>query len=230
MEKQDFPKISHILFDMDGLLLDTESLYTIAQEKILDRFGIKFTWEVKSKMMGRKALDAVNVMLDIYQLRDKITAEDFLKERESILDNLFPTCQLMPGVEKLLLHLHENSIPMAVATSSHSRNYKLKTETNHRLLFEKVFHHVITGDEVMNSKPSPDIFQLAAKGFDYDVHPSRVLVFEDAPVGVEAALAANMNVVLVSSSVEPGSIKCHQHLKTLDSFSPEIWGFPAYIH
>ena len=66
-----FSKISHILFDMDGLLLDTERMYTIAQQKILDRFGIQFTWEVKSKMMGRKALDAVNLMLDIYEKCDK---------------------------------------------------------------------------------------------------------------------------------------------------------------
>ena len=225
---KEFPKISHILFDMDGLLLDTERLYTVAQQKILDRFGIQFTWEVKSKMMGRKALDAVNVMLDIYKLRDKISAEDFLKERESILDELFPACELMPGVEKLLLHLHRHGIPMAVATSSHSRNYKLKTETKHKHLFEKVFHHVITGDEVANSKPSPDIFQLAAKGFTSDIDPKLVLVFEDAPVGVEAGLAANMNVVLVSEAVEPGSVQCHQHLKSMESFCPELWGLPAY--
>lgn len=230
MDLDEFPKISHILFDMDGLLLDTERLYTVAQQKILDRFGIQFSWEVKSQMMGRKALDAVNVMLDIYKLHDKISAQEFLQEREIILDELFPTCELMPGVEKLLLHLHDNNIPMAIATSSQSRNYRLKTETKHKRLFDKVFHHVITGDQVITSKPSPDIFQLAAKGFDEagSIAPSKVLVFEDAPIGVEAALAATMNVVLVSESVEPGSVKCHQHLKTMEKFSPEIWGLPRY--
>ena len=157
-------------------MLDTERLYTVAQQKILDRFGIQFTWEVKSKMMGRKAVDAVNVMLDIYELHDKISAEDFLKEREGILDELFPTCELMPGVEKLLLHLYRNNIPMAVATSSQSRNYKLKTDMKHKNLFEKVFHHVITGDHVTNSKPSPDIFQLASKGFHIDIDPNLSLI------------------------------------------------------
>ena len=171
-------KISYILFDMDGLLLDTERLYTVAQQKILDRFNIQFTWEVKSKMMGRKALDAINVMLDIYQLRDQISAESFLKEREEILDKLFPTCELMPGVEKLLLHFHKYKVPMAIATSSHSRNYKLKTDTNHKELFETVFNHVITGDQVKNSKPSPEIFQIAAKQFEENFDPSKVLVFE----------------------------------------------------
>ena len=228
MATEKFSNITHILFDMDGLLLDTERLYTIAQQKILDRFGIQFTWEVKSKMMGRKALDAVNVMLDIYNIRDKISAEEFLKERETILDELFPTCELMPGVERLLLHLHKHNIPMAVATSSHSRNFKLKTEKCHKQLFDKVFHHVITGDQVTNSKPSPDIFQVASDGFDGDIDPNLVLVFEDAPIGVEAALAADMNVVLVSESVETGTIKCNQHLKSMKKFCPELWGLPPF--
>ena len=228
MATEKFSKVTHILFDMDGLLLDTERLYTIAQQKILDRFGITFSWEVKSKMMGRKALDAVNVMLDIYKIHNQITAEEFLKEREVILDELFPTCELMPGVEKLLLHLHKHNIPMAVATSSHSRNYKLKTEKCHKQIFEKVFHHVITGDQVTKSKPMPDIFQVASKGFDGDINPHSVLVFEDAPIGVEAALAADMNVVLVSDSVEPGTVKCNQHLKSMESFSPELWGLPPF--
>ena len=228
MAEPTFSKISHILFDMDGLLLDTERMYTIAQQKILDRFEIQFTWEVKSKMMGRKALDAVNLMLDIYNLHGKISAEDFLKEREKNLDELFPSCELMPGVERLLLHLHKKNVPMAVATSSHSRNYKLKTDIKHKELFETVFHHVITGDQVTNGKPLPDIFQMAAEGFNCDIDPQRVLVFEDAPLGVEAAIAANMNVVLVSDSVQPGTVKCNQHLKSMKEFKPELWGLPSY--
>ena len=89
MATEKFPNITHILFDMDGLLLDTERLYTIAQQKILDRFGIQFTWEVKSKMMGRKALDAVNVMLDIYNIRDKISAEEFIAKIEHAIQTMF---------------------------------------------------------------------------------------------------------------------------------------------
>ena len=55
--------ITHILFDMDGLLLDTETLYTIAQNKVLEPFGIKFSAEVKAMMMGRKALEAAEIMV-----------------------------------------------------------------------------------------------------------------------------------------------------------------------
>ena len=89
-DNKEFSKISHVLFDMDGLLLDTERLYSVAQQQILDRFNIKFTWEVKRKMMGRKALDAVNIMIDIYKLQDHITAEEFLKERETFWKIVLP--------------------------------------------------------------------------------------------------------------------------------------------
>jgi MAF protein len=116
-------QIRCILFDMDGLLLDTETMYSVAQQQILDRFDLTFTWEVKSKMTGRKALDAANIMIDHYGIRDVLDAADFLREREEILDKLFPSSELLPGVERLLLHLHEHNIPIAVATSSHKRHY-----------------------------------------------------------------------------------------------------------
>ena len=93
---------------------------------------------------------------------------------------------------------------------------------------EWCLHLADTGDQVVKSKPSPDIFQVASQGFDSKMDPHAVLVFEDAPIGVEAALAADMNVVLVSESVEPGSVQCNQHLKTMESFSPELWGLPPF--
>ena len=61
--------ITHILFDMDGLLLDTETLYTIAQNKVLEPFGIKFSAEVKAMMMGRKALEAAEIMVSSKSLK-----------------------------------------------------------------------------------------------------------------------------------------------------------------
>merc|ERR1712194_987707 len=187
------PAVTHVLFDMDGLLLDTETAYTVAQQKILDRFDKKFTWAMKAKMMGKKALDAAEELIDGLGLQGKLTAADFIAEREKTLDQLFGDSKLLPGVERLIRHLHKNSIPMAVATSSHRRHFDLKT-SKHKELFA-LMHHIVTGDQVAKSKPDPMIFLEAASQFEGQTpDPKTVLVFEDAPNGVEAGRAAGMQV------------------------------------
>ncbi len=221
-------KVKCLLFDMDGLLLDTERFYTIAQQKILDRFGITFTMDVKAKMMGRKALHAANIMIEHYGLQGKVDPEECVREREELLDELFPKTDLLPGVERLLLHLHSRGVPMAVATSSHRRHFDMKT-TRHRDLFAKVFRHIVTGDQVENSKPHPEIFQVCLEKFGFDVvEPSEALVFEDAPLGIEAGVAAGMKTVYISKAKLPEGLRADQELPSMFYFMPEEWGLPAY--
>jgi len=223
------PAATHILFDMDGLLLDTESAYTVAQQEILDRFGKKFTWDLKAKMMGRKALDAVQILIDDLGLEGEISAEDFLKDREQLLDKLFADAKLMPGVDRLVRHLHKHGVPMAVATSSHRRHFDLKTG-RHRELFG-LMHHIVTGDQVSKSKPDPEIFFEAARRFDGGApESSRVLVFEDAPNGVEAGRAASMQVCHVPDPNLALSLRgdSHGELSSLEEFRPEDWGLPGF--
>jgi len=223
------PSATHVLFDMDGLLLDTESAYTVAQQQILDRFGKTFTWAMKAKMMGQKALDAANVLISDLNLQGKITGEEFVAEREKILDNLFADSKLLPGVEKLIRHLHAHKVPMAVATSSHRRHFDLKT-SKHTELFG-LMHHIVTGDMVKKSKPDPEIFLHAATLFQGETPDSaRVLVFEDAPNGVQAGRAAGMQVCHVPDAnlglESRGGAHCE--LPSLEAFRPEQWGLPAW--
>ncbi|MCL7031022.1 hypothetical protein MKW94_029450 [Papaver nudicaule] len=225
------PSITHVVFDMDGLLLDTEKFYTQVQEIILAGYGKTFDWSLKAKMMGMKAIEAAEVFVEATGISDSLTAEQFLVKREDMLLNLFPTSELMPGVSRLINHLKENGIPIAVATGSHKRHFELKTQ-KHGEIFSKM-HHIVTGDdpEVKQGKPSPDVFLAAARRFEESpVDPTNILVFEDAPSGVAAAKNAGMYVVMVPDSRLDGSYQAaaDQVLSSLLAFNPSDWGLPSF--
>ncbi|EEF32737.1 2-deoxyglucose-6-phosphate phosphatase, putative [Ricinus communis] len=159
--------ITHVIFDMDGLLLDTEKFYTEVQEIILARYNKSFDWSLKAKMMGKKAIEAARIFVEETGISDSLSAEDFLVEREEMLRSLFPTSELMPGARRLIRHLHAKGIPIALATGSHRRHFELKTQ-KHGELFS-LMHHFVLGDdpEVKQGKPSPDVFLAAARRFEY---------------------------------------------------------------
>lgn len=183
-------------------------------------------------MMGKRAVEAAETLIAaVPQLQGKITPEEFVEAREAILDELFPTSELMPGADRLVRHLHARAgVKMAVATSSHRRHFDAKT-TRHVSFFSRYFAHITTGDQVERGKPHPDIFVRAAALFsDPPADPRSVLVFEDAPSGVEAARAAGMRVVLVPDARLPEEQRrgACEVLASLEEFEPRAWGLPGY--
>nr|XP_017248341.1 PREDICTED: (DL)-glycerol-3-phosphatase 2 isoform X3 [Daucus carota subsp. sativus]XP_017248343.1 PREDICTED: (DL)-glycerol-3-phosphatase 2 isoform X3 [Daucus carota subsp. sativus] len=224
--------ITHVVFDMDGLLLDTEKFYTEVQEMILARYNKTFDWSLKAKMMGMKAIEAAKVFVNETGISDSLSAEDFLVEREETLQKLFPTTDLMPGADRLIRHLHANKVPICVATGSKKYHYELKTQ-RHQELFS-LMHHIVNGDdpEVKQGKPAPDIFLAAARRFEGGpVDPKKVLVFEDAPSGVLAAKNAGMSVVMVPDPRLDSSYldTADKILKSLLEFQPADWGLPPFV-
>ena len=190
MKKMD---IKAILFDMDGLLLDTESIYTEVTQMIVGRYGKTFDWSVKSHMIGRDSYDAASYLVKALDL--PFEPEFYLEERNALLDERFPFAKPKAGAPELIKALSEKNIPIAVATSSNQHHFELKTR-NHQDWF-KYFDTVVTSNhpDVKLAKPAPDIFLTAAKVLSQE--PKNCLVFEDAPSGVQAANAANMQVIAV---------------------------------
>jgi HAD superfamily hydrolase (TIGR01509 family) len=219
-------QIRYVIYDMDGLLLNTEPFYTQASQIIAGRFGKVFDWSVKSKMIGRRASESARVLVDTLEL--PITPEEYLRERESILEHLFPNADPLPGAVRLTMHLHRNGISQAVATSSDRHHFELKT-SRHKDWFG-IFEALVKGDDpaVKHGKPAPDMFLVAAERLK--ANPADCLVFEDAPSGTEAAIAAGMQVIAVPDpNMDPAVYRgAAQILNSLEEFDPAIWGLPTY--
>ncbi|XP_018796392.1 PREDICTED: probable pseudouridine-5'-phosphatase isoform X1 [Bactrocera latifrons] len=224
-----FKNVTHCLFDMDGLLLDTEKLYSKATQEILDLYGKTYTWDVKVSVMGLQTQQVAEAIVAAYKL--PISWEEYAQRQRERTEFLMSEAELMPGAERLLRHLHANKIPIALATSSGEHMVEIKV-THHRDVF-KLFHHRVCGStdpEVKAGKPSPDIFLIAASRFLDKPDPSNCLVFEDAPNGVQAALSAGMQVVMVPDELVTEEMRkdATQVLKSLDDFRPEDFGLPPF--
>jgi len=131
----------------------------------------------------------------------------------------------------MILHLKKNNIPIAIATSSNQEAFDLKTSKFPDLFSN--FHHIVCGGtdpEVLNSKPAPDIFLVAASRFEPPAQPSQCLVFEDSQNGVMAALAAGMQVVMIPDS-DVSYETWKQATLRIDSFNfmlPGLFGLPEF--
>ena len=184
-------KISAVIFDMDGLMFETESLFAIAQSDIAKRYGKVFTLEIQNKMMGRKPLDAIKVMLEELEIDED--AEKIAKERDDAYRELIKVrSQPMTGLFDFLDLLDKNGIRKAIASGSHHEWINtLLSQTNIKHRFEVI----VSGQDVQVAKPDPEIYTKTVKMLE--LLPSQCLVLEDAVNGIRAAKAAGCCAVAV---------------------------------
>ncbi|XP_037570552.2 pseudouridine-5'-phosphatase [Dermacentor silvarum] len=224
-----FKPVTHVIFDLDGVILDTEKMHEEAVQAIADRYGKKYTWDLKLKLMGTTGADSARMVIDGLNL--PLTVDDYLVDLGRIYAEKYPKVTLIPGVDRLVRHLHKHGVPLAIATSSKRVSFTLKTARHKELL--ALFHHVVcSGDDpaVKHGKPHPDIFLVAASKFEGKPPPEKILVFEDAPNGVTAALAAGMQVVMLPDPRmdEQNKRRATLCIDSLMNFKPEVFGLPPF--
>jgi pseudouridine 5'-phosphatase len=182
-----------VVFDLDGLMFNTEDLYDLVAERLLERRGQRFSAELKRAMMGRPSPVALQIMIDAHQL--PATVPQLEQESDELFAEILAT-QLapLPGLETLLAALEAAALPKAIATSS--RRTFTQTVLG-RFGFEPRFQFLLTSEDVVRGKPHPEIYQQAARRLG--LPPSQVMVLEDSENGCRAAVAAGAFTVAVPS-------------------------------
>lgn len=186
-------EIKAVLFDMDGLMVDTESLSTEAFINSAKVQGYNMTKEETLKVLGFTKANIYQFWIDYFQgtnVDGKKLVDDHYEYIENVLYTVGP--EKMPYVEELLKYLRENNYKIAVASSSDTADIKNNLE---KTKLEKYIDEIASGAEVENGKPAPDVFLLAAKRLGVD--PKDCLILEDSKAGIKAGKASGAMVFMV---------------------------------
>ncbi|WP_447970637.1 HAD family hydrolase [Nitrospira sp. M1] len=185
------PAIAAVAFDLDGLMVNTEELYTEVGGVLLARRGKQVTRELLDNMMGRQSSVALQVMIDWHQL--DATVAQLQAETDEIFSRLLEDrLAPMPGLLSLLAKLETRKIPKAVTTSSRR---KFVMRVLDLIGAADRFEFLLTAEDIVNGKPDPEIYCKAAQRFQVDA--ARMLVLEDSEIGCCAAIAAGAYTVAV---------------------------------
>ena len=181
-----------IIFDLDGVIVDTAKYHYLAWKKLADELGVSFTEEDNENFKGVSRRRCLEILLEMggIQVSDE-QFESWLHEKNEDYLSYIATMdesEILPDVEKILQYLKNSQIPMALGSAS----------KNARPILEKVklityFDTIVDGNAVSKAKPDPEVFLIAAN--DLGVAPENCAVFEDALAGIEAANRAGMRSV-----------------------------------
>lgn len=194
----DAVKVKAAIFDMDGLMFDTEKLAADGWKYAGDVLGFEIDDEKLSQTRGRNVADARNLFFQWYG--DQVDYDEARSLRCEYLNNRLNQygMPMKEGLTELLAFLKEKGYKRALATSTHRNTVEWYFELAG---LPMDFDAVVCGDEVEHSKPAPDVFLKAAKKLDTD--PQKCLVLEDSPNGIRAGSCAGCKVVMVPDLDQP---------------------------
>ena len=199
LQLPDAMHVNAVIFDMDGLLIDSERIALRVFQQTCDDYKLGDQFALYAKLLGTNETTTREI-LD-RTLPSIVDNDEFMQlwAERYVAETVKPV-PLMKGVNNLLDHLEENNIDKAVATSTATQHAIEKLE---KAGIRSRFTTITGGDQVSNGKPAPDIYQKAASSIG--VAAEHCLALEDSPNGVRAALGANMQVIQIPQLVEPDS-------------------------
>lgn len=189
--------IKGIIFDMDGVISDTQKLHAQVESDLLNRYGINIPpEEITRKYAGMKTS---KIFDDLLKKQSKpYNLDDLMDEKwKNIAIFADKSIDQIDGSVELIKRLYDMGYKMAVASAS---NFNYVQRVIKSLDVEKYFEFLVSGDMVSDGKPNPEIFLLASSKIGID--PSNCLVIEDGVSGMEAAKAANMKCIGLVESKE----------------------------
>lgn len=183
--------IRAVVFDLDGLMFNTEEIFPEVGKLVLSRRGKEMTPDLLTLMMGRRAYESCQVMIDYHDLEDHV--EVIVQESANLFFEIAEgKLGPMPGLYELLQVIEQRNLPKGVATSS-SRPYLERIlgmfDIRHR------FPLTLTAEDVTHGKPHPEIYLTAAANLG--VKPEEMLVLEDSQTGTMAGAAAGAHIVSI---------------------------------
>jgi HAD superfamily hydrolase (TIGR01509 family) len=187
-----------VIFDMDGVIIDSEPIYDQVTIGHLEEYGISAEPDFFNTLRGLGLLEVWQLIIDEYGLEQPL--EELAEESCERLNRHFAEAtglEPMPGTRELLDALYGEGIPCALASSSRRSRIDIILR---RFNLTTRFTAVVSRQDVEKSKPAPDIFLAAAKSLG--ARPERCIVIEDTPSGLEAARAAGMKSVGLTSGAD----------------------------
>jgi HAD superfamily hydrolase (TIGR01509 family) len=203
-----------LIFDMDGLLVDTEPLAAKAMDDFLARYQLERRPWVHARLLGRRLPEAVAIVREGYEMSEPLDqlTDVYAGMR---MDALRGAVKALPGAHEIIAWGRARNLKLALASSG------MRVHVDLSLLevgLNGAFDAEITGDDVMHGKPAPDLFVGAAAKLG--VAPADCVVFEDAPAGVTAGKAAGMRVIAVPHEGTPRA----NFEPAPDEFAPDLHG------
>ena len=183
-----------LIFDMDGVIVNSNPMHSEAWSRFNRRYGIETTDAMIQRMYGRRNDEIVRDYFGGDLSDEEVAARGRAKEalyRQLIAERMEEL--LVPGVREFIER--HRDLPMAVASNAEPENVNFVLD---RAGLRPYFRAVVDGHQVRNPKPHPDIYLLAARLLD--VLPERCIVFEDSPSGAAAGSAAGMKVIGLSTT------------------------------